>query len=360
MLYNIIYFKPLHERSISLSRGMTNPKSNIPLECNNIDLIKFIMAFAVIAIHTRPLEYYPNPIINALYINLVELAVPFFFLSSGYLLSKKMNYPLTESDIYIIKKHLLKIVKMYLTWMIIYTPLAVYHNLICERISFTKFCLIYTRNLLFVGEQYNSWPLWYLLSTIYSLFFIILLIKSRISPKGLLIASMSFSLISFGAIWFSSINIPLSTSLLLLHKVICYSIPNIRILGGMIYIPLGMLLAHNKLNLRVSILLFTAGFSFRCYFENETVDLILLVLTTIGFWGIINQIKFSNNNISQVLRISSTVIYLIHMYVWTFYYMLVYKEKTYGLDSFLITSLISAALSFLYIHFTKKISNNKT
>lgn len=70
---------------------------------HSIDLAKFIMAIAVIAIHTNPLINYNNIGINYIYNNLVSMAVPFFFISSGYLLSKKLNFPYLEKDISILK-----------------------------------------------------------------------------------------------------------------------------------------------------------------------------------------------------------------------------------------------------------------
>lgn len=51
------------------------------------------MAFAVVAIHTVLFEGCENDKFLCVYDNLVSLAVPFFFLASGYLLAIKMDYP---------------------------------------------------------------------------------------------------------------------------------------------------------------------------------------------------------------------------------------------------------------------------
>lgn len=146
---------------------------------NSIDLMKFIMAFAVVAIHTQPLNNCRNRILILVYNNIVEIAVPLFFLSSGYLLSKRMTFINTDSDINILTKHLNKIIKLYVKWMLIYTPLEIYKDIMHGN-GIVKSILIYFRGFLFVGEQYNSWHLWYLLSTIYSLILIIILYKLKI------------------------------------------------------------------------------------------------------------------------------------------------------------------------------------
>lgn len=45
------------------------------------------------------------------------------------------------------------------------------------------------------------------------------------------------------------------------------------------------------------------------------------------------------------------VMYLVHMYIWSFYYFIVYGEKTYGLDSFIVTSVLACGVSFIYVCF---------
>ena len=45
----------------------------------------------------------------------------------------------------------------------------------------------------------------------------------------------------------------------------------------------------------------------------------------------------------------STIIYLIHMYVWTIYYVFAYDGKTFGIDSFIYTSIVSLIISIIYI-----------
>ena len=44
--------------------------------------------------------------------------------------------------------------------------------------------LMYIRGFFFWGEQYNSWPLWYLLSTVYALMLILLLLRRKLSYRG--------------------------------------------------------------------------------------------------------------------------------------------------------------------------------
>lgn len=55
------------------------------------------------------------------------------------------------------------------------------------------------------------------------------------------------------------------------------------------------------------------------------------------------------------MRKISTIVYFIHMYAWTGYYMLVYGTKTYGIDTFIATSVISVLISGAWILIKSKV-----
>ena len=56
-----------------------NQSNNRPAEKYSLDLCKFIMAFAVIAIHTDPLVDCSNAAMSRIGYLLLSMAVPFFF-----------------------------------------------------------------------------------------------------------------------------------------------------------------------------------------------------------------------------------------------------------------------------------------
>ena len=57
---------------------------------NSLDICKLWMAFCVVTIHTHPLEHCTITIINEIYDSFVRMAVPFFFLSSGFFIGTKV------------------------------------------------------------------------------------------------------------------------------------------------------------------------------------------------------------------------------------------------------------------------------
>jgi hypothetical protein len=159
---------------------------------NSIACFKIIMAIFVVAIHTHPLENYALGFSEKIYNMLVSMAVPFFFISSGFLLFGKIDNLVDLGKIW---KYLKKIIKLYCIWTLIYIPLTIYAYIGNDHSALMD-ALLFIRGLLFIGEHYNSWILWYLLSLIYSVILIGILIKFNVSI--ILIYLISILLLIFG------------------------------------------------------------------------------------------------------------------------------------------------------------------
>lgn len=323
-----------------------------------IDICKLLMAICVVAIHTCPLYFCEIGIVNSIYDSFVNMAVPFFFLSSGFLLAQKFTSSLsTQENILTTKKYLLKIIKMYLIWTAIYLPIAIYHFISTNEGLLDSF-LLYIRGFIFMGEQYNSWQLWYLLSTIYALIFVIILMSLKLSPKKVLIISSVVFAISIGINYLSAYQGDATGLLALLKKAIKLSIGNGRILTGIFYIPLGIMLARKQLNAVVSWIMFVGGYVLNVLVNNSYLDSILIAISTIGLFCVVNSLTLPNSGSYRICRKMSTVVYFIHMYVWSFYYALVYGKKTFGIDSFVVTTVACLIVAFISVMIMEKIPKN--
>ena len=75
--------------------------------------------------------------------------------------------------------------KLYLLWSVIYLPPAIVERLHAGK-SVAYNLLHYAKGLILSGEHYNSWILWYLLSSFYALLFISFLVKRKQSPVRIL------------------------------------------------------------------------------------------------------------------------------------------------------------------------------
>ena len=333
-----------------MSNAITKSNKNI------FDLVKFVMAIFVVAIHTHPLENVQLPIVQSIFDTAFSLAVPFFFLCSGWLLAGKMNGEYNSSEnTALIRKMLFRILKMYLIWMAIYLPLAVYGYVI-SGFSPVQCVVYYLRGLFLVGEHYHSYPLWYLLSTVFACLFILILYKLKFSHKAVVATGFAVIMIAFITAYLIKYEGELPKLLDIYCGVIRNTIINPRILFGIFYIPFGMSLARKEIPLPLAIILFAAGFIGRCIFiENVFVSYVFLLICAVGFFAAVVRINLKPSKFYYPLRKASTVIYLIHMYVWSAVCLLIYRvDEKFGFIPFVITAIISIIISIVYYVFKNK------
>ena len=88
----------------------------------------------------------------------------------------------------------------------------------------------------------------------------------------------------------------------------------------------------------------------------ESILLVTKVITSVGLFEVVRMLEWKDGQYYSIIRNMSTILYFIHMYVWTGYYMLVYKTQTYGWDSFLVTTGLSMLVAWMYLI----IKRNKT
>ena len=316
--------------------------------------IKIFMAIVVVFAHTRPLENCSNPIIQTIYSQVAHLSYPFFFLSSGYLLSAKLSsFSDVSQKISITAKSLFKTAKLYSFWSIVYLPLALYAYW-RDKTPFMYSVADYIRGFLFIGEHYNSWHLWYLLSTVYALILVIILLRLQLNPKKWTIVVGFVSLLSIFMTEISGNQEALPPLLHIIRLLISNTTSGGRILQGCIFIPVGILMADKNLSIQKWVVLFAGSFLANIFIDNAVVSKLLLISAGISFFGIAIQINLKNHSIYVICRKLSTDVYLIHMYVWSFYCSLVYRAVHFGWDSFVVTAIVSLAVGLLHQHLDKK------
>ena len=320
---------------------------NIRKKYNAIDITKFLLAIIVIFNHTVSIKEF-NLIIQEILNILMKAVVPFFIIASGFLLGKKIIHnPDKEKEIII--EYIKKALKTYILWTIIYLPITVYNFTIMEGI------VNFIKNFIFRGENYYSWPLWYMLGTVYAgiIYFLIYKVK-RIKNKSLIIAFVFFAvsiivnlLISnkeeFRGIIYSCINI--------IEKLIASG----RILSGVAYTIIGTYIARNHTNLAIikPIILLLIGILLEVILPSHINEIGVLIYVVMMFLIILN-IKLKDNKVYLILRKNSTIIYFIHMII-CFIYTLIFREfPYYGLDQFIFVTVISLIIANIIILLDKE------
>lgn len=137
-----------------IKRGIKRMKKSYP----SLDLFKFIFSIVVVSIHTLPFidfsesfSWYYNAVIG-------NVAVPFFFVTSGYLLFKKLDV-LNKEDRYIaMKNYVWHILRMYIVWTVIWLPWKILNFITMDHLTGWDI-VVYFRDVL-IGHSGDA--LWYL------------------------------------------------------------------------------------------------------------------------------------------------------------------------------------------------------
>ena len=118
-----------------------------------VDIAKYVSALLVVCIHTFPFIDI-NEMLNTYFIQTICcLAVPFFFMISGYFLFRKIRNEEEDKDV--LKKYLFRLLKIYLIWTVIYLPYTIYNYVQAQ--SGWMGIFSYLRDFLLNGSYYHLW-----------------------------------------------------------------------------------------------------------------------------------------------------------------------------------------------------------
>ena len=132
-----------------------------PTNYQAMDVMRCVMAMLVVALHSQPLsQIWPRVDLFIVEV-LGRLAVPFFFLASGFFFFRKIEHSngkmLRESaDPGRLKTYLVRLLRMYAIWSVIYLPLVIYQWGKNEN-GITVNLLFLLRNTLFTGAVGHLW-----------------------------------------------------------------------------------------------------------------------------------------------------------------------------------------------------------
>ena len=311
-------------------------------EYGAVDIIKFICAIFVIAIHVSPFGYNGTlGRINYFCVGfLAKIAVPFFFIASGFFLYRKT--PENEFTFNPTKKFLKKMLKLYLLWSLIYLYFPI--KIILESGDIKRYAISYVRDFIFIGSYAH---LWYLNASIVAVFLVSVLLKFKVKIRFIvIIAILLYVLGLLTQSWYGIIR-PLENKLPQLWKVfrlarkILVSAKD-GLFEGFVFISIGMFFAYDKikLNLTFSIIGFIVSlvllyveidFVNKHGYARESVLYIFLVPAAMFLFAIGLNVKTKERKVYTDLRLLSSLIYYLH-YFW-FKILDLYVFKNINLDS---------------------------
>ena len=152
-----------------MKRECIRKYNNNIITYDSINIMKFICAILVVVIHTNPfgtVDTVSGFIVNGV---ICRIAVPLFFISSGY-----FYYMKAKNNEEYICIYLKKILNLYINWTAIYFIWDIF-QLSKNGLGIKKNLILYIRDLVFVGSHLQ---LWYLLGLSFAIIYIHIINKT--------------------------------------------------------------------------------------------------------------------------------------------------------------------------------------
>lgn len=273
-------------------------------QLQGVDIFKYIMALGVVAIHVTA-DKCTGTEFPKLFMWFIQLAVPFFFITSGFLLGREITHSPVSQRRPLLKIRCYKICKLFFLWILIYIPIS----LLCFPYGHKPIYRLFLSiigNILINGEILYAWPLWFL----YSLLLTSIGLWITASSKSMRNLFITFVCITY--IIFQTINYIGITDLPKWVQIAWKHLP-IRSISGGAYLLFGIFIykAFEKfvntysiiLLICISLALFLSGLPFSEIAGGGGLFLISIFM------------PFDNKKLSKSMRIQSMWIYYLHMYV---------------------------------------------
>lgn len=208
-----------------------------------VDVVKFVMAFAVVLIHsysTSVMLGYGEDSLAEPVVWFMRLAVPLFFVISGYFLGRKI-YCVPKSDVQEVEQYMgrraRQLFRVWGVWMAIYFPTTVYYYL-SNDYTFGHAARDLIREAFLYGEGRLAWPLWFIYSM--AIFFLAFRWLLKHTRHPLAIGVVLFSLVTVN-VWASESGL-FSGGVGKVSDLV--RMLTVRTCGGGLYMLVGMLMAR--------------------------------------------------------------------------------------------------------------------
>lgn len=332
---------------------------------NMVDLVKFLCAILVVSIHVAPFGNSDDELVLLFNYGIQNyfsrIAVPIFFVTSGFFLYRKTS--LKNFSLNYTKTYIIKLIRLYIIWTLIYAPFRIILILESQE-SLMHGIITYCRDIVFKGSYTQ---LWYFPALIFSVILISYMLAHKIDIKRILVVALFFYAVGllaqsyFGLIKPLKINVPELWYLLKgIEKIIVTTRDGL--FEGFLFVGIGAFIAFNGFKISqkkafigfiISYLLMFIEVLCVKYFgliRSYDTYVFLVPLTCFAFGLIINFHISGNEARYKVLRILSSLIFYIHLWIsWiinkVFRYIGFEIEKTCLL--FLLTVVVSIIVSYM-------------
>lgn len=319
---------------------------NVKERYYQVDVMRFVCAILVISIHTSALYSFGDIPGKVLSLGIARIAVPFFFIASGYFFYERFNH-----EGYL-KAYIIRILKYYLISTVVYT--LILFTFIKSRNS-NIWDLV--KNLLFNGV---SPSLWFFPALIFSISVLYLFLKKN-WIKPLIIASIVlYALGLIGDSYYGLVvGTPLEKLVDLYSSVFVYTRNGLCF--GLPFLTLGVLInkydLKNKLkHLKALTLFFAVIFASEAYVlisnnisKDNNMYISLIFLVSCLFLLSLRSKKVLSDRKAQLLRDMSLWIYCLHELIQFLVYGLLPQVAANSFLVFIMITLVVVPLSYFIV-----------
>jgi len=299
----------------------------------SLDYLKFFAMFFVVCIHTHPFKetdslWVDGNIINFIIDTFARFAVPFFFITSGYLFTKKITNVANPPQYY--KRYISKLLKLYISWSFFYLLYDIVtislesgiKNIPVGKSLSDYFLSVWSLKAILYysvgGGIPSGYQMWYLIALVWSI--TLLYLFSKINKINLLlIISLILNLVGlFGQSYSSFFELPIKTRDALFYGLIYTS------LGAFFALNFDTIRSRLKFSSKVYFFLFVT-FSILQLLERYYTNQILggnsgdyfvatLFLTSFLFLFCLNSPTLGKNSLITKIGKDSVGVYVTHLF----------------------------------------------
>ncbi|EJR54679.1 hypothetical protein IIM_01619 [Bacillus cereus VD107] len=324
-----------------------------------IDITRVIAAILVITVHTDPLFHYSQDGNYFLVSVLARIAVPFFFVTSGFFFASKIRIKHSlKEDLPRVIPVISRLIKLYVIWTLIYFPFQMY--IWIKSGESWSYWLVYLQKAFFEGSYYT---LWYLSALIFAMAFSFVLFKLC---KPQIVLGITLMLFVCGTTLQSYFDIFGSEDFLSWYYTIFLTTRN-GLFFGSFFVSLGMYSAYSKkkssqkynlgcLFLSFVLLAFEAFNVQHLAFTKGNGMWFMLVPTVYFLFMTLLNVNLENHSSYHILRPLSFLMYVSHGLF------LILFSKLYRIDSllyFIAILLGTCIFSVVLLFVSKKIPRLK-
>lgn len=149
------------------------------------DAAKWVLSYVVISIHCGVLTEITPPVLHRAVFLLQTMAVPLFFAMSGFLVARKWDTFVKSRMGDVLRRQW----RLYVLWSVVYLPVNLWGEWKVYQHEGMDILDSLLQGWLLVGQNYDSWPLWYLLASLIGTFLIWSLARLGMSKRTIVVGA---------------------------------------------------------------------------------------------------------------------------------------------------------------------------